>query len=404
MPRSLSAALALILMLSTGAAATDLSDSSPQVVEPAAAGTTGESSTLPRLVIIIDDIGNHLEQGRAIVDLPGKLSIAVLPHTPHGAALAERAHRQGKEVLLHAPMSSRNGASPGPGALTPKMSEAQLREALANALGTVPHIRGVNNHMGSEMTASPEPMRWLMGALKEQGLYFVDSRTHKSTVAAQMAAEAGLPHLSRQVFLDNQRDKAFIEERLDAAIARAREEGTGVAIGHPYPETAEVLREQLPAMAARGVELALVSEALTPTGNRRAGTRFEGNAPLSGASRQDNCRNTEQHGVQPQQQGIQQQTGEQTQPGKLYPPRLPVAPQQGSQWHIGGGRCQGLPALEPPCLLTPPIQHPHAAQGEDAQGAKQQYRGQLPVRHQVCESPDCQCQQQRVPADARDAG
>lgn len=262
MPRSLPAALAVALMLSAAVGATDLSDSSPLAVEPATPGTAGESSTLPRLVIIIDDIGNHLEQGRAIVDLPGKLSIAVLPHTPHGAALAERAHRQGKEVLLHAPMSSRNGASPGPGALTPNMSEAELREALARALGTVPHIRGVNNHMGSELTASPEPMRWLMGALREQGLYFVDSRTHKSTVAAQMAAEAGLPHLSRQVFLDNQRDKAFIEERLEAAIARAQADGVAVAIGHPYPETTAVLQQRLPELTGHGVKLSLVSEVL----------------------------------------------------------------------------------------------------------------------------------------------
>lgn len=262
--RSLSAALTLALLLSARAGAADLSATSPQAVEPAAAGTTGESSTLPRLVIIIDDIGNHLEQGRAIVDLPGKLSIAVLPHTPHGAALAERAHRQGKEVLLHAPMSSRNGASPGPGALTPKMSEAQLREALAMALGSVPHIRGVNNHMGSEMTASAEPMRWLMKLLRERDLYFVDSRTHKSTVAAHMAAEAGLPHLSRQVFLDNQRDKAFIEERLEAALARAQADGVAVAIGHPYPETAAVLQQRLPGIEGRGVKLSLASEVLVP--------------------------------------------------------------------------------------------------------------------------------------------
>ena len=262
--------LSLLALLMPVAASTDAAANGPPA--PCAAGlaegaatpgqTPQETAPQPRLVIIIDDIGNNLEQGRAIVELPGKLNIAVLPHTPHGASLAEHAHRRGKEVLLHAPMSARDGKPPGTGMLTPTMDEPQLRETLAAALASVPHVRGVNNHMGSEMTADAQSMRWLMTLLREQGLYFVDSRTHKSTVAARQAQAAGLPHLSRQVFLDNQREPDAILERLEAAVARAREEGLGVAIGHPYPETAAVLRDQLPFLTQHGVSLALVSEAL----------------------------------------------------------------------------------------------------------------------------------------------
>ncbi|MFU8763405.1 MAG: divergent polysaccharide deacetylase family protein [Haliea sp.] len=214
------------------------------------------------LVIIIDDLGNRLAEGEATINLPGRLSVAVLPHTAHGEHLARAAHRVGKEVLLHAPMSTLDQRHPGPGALTGELTEAEFRDTLARALADVPHVAGVNNHMGSELTGQRKQMQWLMLLLAEQGLYFVDSRTNKDTVAADVAAELGLPHLSRQVFLDNVPSREAIAEQFAVLIERARRDGLGIAIGHPYPETIAYLQEVLPTLEGQGLRLATVSEAL----------------------------------------------------------------------------------------------------------------------------------------------
>lgn len=214
------------------------------------------------LVIIIDDLGNRLKEGRQTVALPGRISVAVLPHTPHGARLAEEAHRAGKDVMLHAPMSTLDHRPLGPGALTNELSQTEFRDTLDAALASVPHVRGVNNHMGSGLTQSPEPMRWLMAELTERQLYFVDSRTHSATVAAAAAAEAGLPHLSRQVFLDNVAEPAAIAERFRAAVKQARQQGSAVVIGHPYPATIAFLQDILPRLEEQGIHLATVSEVL----------------------------------------------------------------------------------------------------------------------------------------------
>tara|TARA_R100000005_G_scaffold93265_2_gene68334 strand:+ start:7978 stop:8802 length:825 start_codon:yes stop_codon:yes gene_type:complete len=231
-----------------------LSSPSPSFVLP-----PGDPATL---VIIIDDLGNRLKEGRLTVALPGRISVAVLPHTPHGARLAEEAHRAGKDVMLHAPMSTLDHRPLGPGALTDALSETEFRDTLEAALASVPHVQGVNNHMGSGLTQRPEPMRWLMAELTARDLYFVDSRTHKATVAAAAAAEAGLPHLSRQVFLDNVADPEAIAERFLAAVNQARQRGLAVAIGHPYPETIAFLQAVLPELEAQGIRLATVSEVL----------------------------------------------------------------------------------------------------------------------------------------------
>ncbi len=216
----------------------------------------------PAVVIIIDDLGNNLSRGREAIDLPGKLNYAFLPHTPHAATLARRAHRAGKEVMLHAPMTPLRAHDPGPGALTPALPQADFLAQLERALAEVPHVRGVNNHMGSHLTQQRQPMEWLMQDLARRQLYFVDSRTSPRSVAASIALDWGVPHLSRQVFLDHDRGEAAVAERFDDLMRIAQREGFAVAIGHPYPETLALLRERLPALEREGVQLMLVSEAL----------------------------------------------------------------------------------------------------------------------------------------------
>jgi polysaccharide deacetylase 2 family uncharacterized protein YibQ len=215
-----------------------------------------------RLVLIIDDMGNRLDAGRAIVEMPGKLTIAVLPYTPHGHRLAERAHGVGKEVMLHAPMGNLAGIPLGPGGLTALQTEEEFRATLGAALDQLPHVKGINNHMGSHLTQREPQMQWVMEVLRERDLYFIDSRTSALTVAAGTAARHAVPHLSRKVFLDNERDPAAIDRAFRRLLREVESEGLAVGIGHPYPETIDYLRTALPRLACRGISLALVSEAL----------------------------------------------------------------------------------------------------------------------------------------------
>ncbi len=214
------------------------------------------------VVLIIDDLGHHVHRGLRAIELPGKVNLAILPHTPGARLLAERASAAGQEVILHAPMSNIHHKPLGPGGLTGDMSEQDFLASLTRSLNATPHVRGVSNHMGSELTGRREPMTWLMRELKRRGLYFIDSRTSNESVAASTATEFEIPNLSRQVFLDNDRNPAAIADRFEEVLALARREGLGVAIGHPHETTLVYLRETLPTLRDRGFTLALVSEVL----------------------------------------------------------------------------------------------------------------------------------------------
>ncbi len=212
------------------------------------------------LALIIDDLGDHWNYGRRAVELPGAVTYAVLPHTPYGRRLAEMANVTGREVMLHQPMQAINGKAMGPGGLSLDMTHEEFVRTLRDNLRAVPHVSGVNNHMGSLLTRHPGHMQWLMEELHEQGnLYFVDSRTSRQSVAPQLASESGLPTTQRNVFLDHDRDMAAIERQFDEAVSQARSVGSSVLIGHPYPETLAFLEQRLPDLAAEGVRLVPVS-------------------------------------------------------------------------------------------------------------------------------------------------
>ena len=83
-----------------------------------------------QLVIIIDDLGNSYSQGNAIVELDGPLTLAFLPHTPYAVSLANKAHQNNKEIMLHAPMQTAKLVPLGPGGLTLELSKAADRKSV----------------------------------------------------------------------------------------------------------------------------------------------------------------------------------------------------------------------------------------------------------------------------------
>ncbi|KZN67938.1 divergent polysaccharide deacetylase family protein [Pseudoalteromonas luteoviolacea] len=214
-----------------------------------------------QIAIVIDDIGNH-QRDLAFLSLPGQLTYAVLPHTPFSQHFAYHAAKQNKEIILHIPMQALNGKALGPGGLTLDMPKWQLQRTLGHALASLPHVKGVNNHMGSALTQYDEPMKWTMEVLKKRALYFLDSRTTPYSQAQKMANLYGVDNIARHVFLDNELQFEQLQSQLVALKAIAQEQGYAIGIAHPYPETQQFLLQALQDLAAEGFELVPLSTLL----------------------------------------------------------------------------------------------------------------------------------------------
>jgi polysaccharide deacetylase 2 family uncharacterized protein YibQ len=224
----------------------------------------GSTSHKAYLSLIIDDLGQNLPRDRRVLALPGPVTTAIMPDTPHATEFAREAHRAGKIVILHMPMDP----ATGPFAWHPELPIEELEKRLNAAFKMVPYTSGINNHMGSRMTAQPAAMAWLMADLQRRHKFFVDSRTSAQTVAAAQAQKIGLASVSRDVFLDDERTEAAILTQLQTAISLAHKQGSAVMIGHPYPQTLAVLERELPKLKAQGVEWIDIRQMISVRGNR----------------------------------------------------------------------------------------------------------------------------------------
>jgi len=217
---------------------------------------------VPSVAILIDDIGYRLDTDLAALGLAGDYSYAILPHTPHGRRFAQAAAALGRDSLLHMPMEAvRHNRLLGPGALLRGMDGTTIGDTLDAALTSLPSVIGLNNHMGSRLTADANAMRALAaGVARRPGLFFVDSRTTARTVAADAMRARGVPTLERDVFLDNVLRPGAIRRQLARLVERARRQGRALGIAHPHRATLAVLRAWRP--GADGVRLVPVSRLL----------------------------------------------------------------------------------------------------------------------------------------------
>lgn len=239
----------------------------PQTPEPASTPASAESpastpstssapdsgSAAHRLAIIIDDCGQWPIMERALIALPIPITMSVMPKERYTQVIAQEAHAAGKGVMMHLPMEPVAAMDPGPGKITTTMTDADIVAQVKDDIARVPLARGVNNHEGSKASADPRVMKDVVSVLAPEGLFFIDSRTIASSVAAQVAADAGMRTASRDIFLDNKDDVESVKTMLRQAATVAMQTGSAIAIGHPRKATLEAIRALIPDLQAQGI-------------------------------------------------------------------------------------------------------------------------------------------------------
>jgi uncharacterized protein len=221
----------------------------------------------PKVAIIIDDMGydRHMADGFCALDAP--LTFSVLPFAPFRDPIVQKARRKGFALMLHLPMEPVEypDVDPGPGALLAAMAPDRLIAELKKNLDAMPYAIGVNNHMGSRLTAQADQMNQIFTVLKRRRLFFIDSRTTMVSTARQAARLLQVPFSHRDVFLDHVQTPDFVRGQIRELIRVAAAHGEAVGIGHPHAVTLDILKEMLPALKSK-VRLVTAAEVVHPVG------------------------------------------------------------------------------------------------------------------------------------------
>lgn len=215
-----------------------------------------------QLCFVFDDGGQNLEQLKKFLDLPFPVTVAVLPQITYSVEAANMVRKSGNEVILHQPMQSVNAdINPGPGAITPDMSDDQVLAQLFVNITQIGPVAGMNNHEGSGITADAEKMEVILKLASDEGLYFLDSRTNVETKVPYVAKELGYSYFERNIFLDNEKTRANALAELKKGLALANKNGSVIMIGHIWSADflPQLLAEAYPELKAQGYTFSVVS-------------------------------------------------------------------------------------------------------------------------------------------------
>ncbi|MEE4311093.1 MAG: divergent polysaccharide deacetylase family protein [candidate division KSB1 bacterium] len=224
------------------------------------------SLTEGKFAIIIDDIGyGGGEHVNRLLSSPYNFTIAILPGAPGSQKYYQEAKKYKKETLIHMPMEAiKEKVDYTDYTIFANMRDADIRERINRAIKAFPGSSGMNNHMGSRVTADREIMSIILDELKKNDRFFIDSRTTDKSVAYQMAKDMGVSALENNLFIEKSRndDAAYLRDKLEVLKKVSKSKGYAVAIGHPYVNTVDILLREIPKLQDQGYILVPVSELL----------------------------------------------------------------------------------------------------------------------------------------------
>ena len=221
------------------------------------------ASQPPRIALIIDDIGFSLRRAERFLHAGIPITFSILPRVCWSAESARALHACGHEIMLHQPMEPFDTrVDPGPGAIFVEDRPERVHEVVAENIAALPHVVGVNNHMGSRYTQLPRKMDQALNVIRSNQLFFVDSLTTGRSTAFARARQMGLGAMRRDLFLDTQHSAIDVLGQMNRLAQIALKNGRAIGIGHPRPQTVEGILRFLDTPESRTVEFVHISSML----------------------------------------------------------------------------------------------------------------------------------------------
>ena len=199
---------------------------SPQALAPGRA----------KIAVIVAGLGGAPGRDKQIIaDLPGEVTVALLPHAKALSQLARLARRRGHEFLLHLPMEPWGypKINPGPHTLLADGDEKANRTRLLRLLGRTVGYAGVMTHAGQKLLQKGEALSPVLHELNRRGLMAVDAGLVANSLLQPLALVVGLPALRADVQITADMDGPTARSALKQAEELAAAQGRALVVVYP---------------------------------------------------------------------------------------------------------------------------------------------------------------------------
>ncbi len=220
---------------------------------------------MPKIAFIIDDVGEYDIGALELKKLNIPITASIMPDALRAHEEAEWIREYQLKAMIHLPMQPKNsnGRIYNPQrVITLNSSESEIRHIIRKAKTIIPNAEGINNHEGSLVTTNRETMARVLKVIKEEGLFFVDSRTINTTVAYDMARGLKIKTARKDEFLDHIQTYSASLAQIRKLVEIALQKGKAIGIGHPRQTTLQAIEDSIKYINSKGIKIVYVSELL----------------------------------------------------------------------------------------------------------------------------------------------
>ena len=222
----------------------------------------GKKSDNPRVAVIVSGLGlSRAATDASINNLPPEISLAIDSYARGVGYWTERAREVGHEVLLTLPLESATFPfeDPGPGTLrvlnAPEENVNQMEWVMSRTSG----FFGLMGVAGSKFTTNSEQMSFMLKAIKDRGIMFVDGGYTPASLAPRIAFKEKVTWAAVEIDLDRKLEGAEIDLKLAEFEKLATSRSLAIARISNSPVSLARLSAWIKTLPDKGIDLVPVS-------------------------------------------------------------------------------------------------------------------------------------------------
>jgi polysaccharide deacetylase 2 family uncharacterized protein YibQ len=237
------------------------SKSNPQVTLTVTSSDRYFSGTA-RMAFVIENLEDTSYQLAVnVLSIPEPLSVSVIPGSKKAALIAQLADQHQKEVIVRLPFESQ-GKIPDqfePAAIMVHYSKDAITAIVSGAVKDIPNFTGFANAWGSRACEDSRVMNIVLADVRKQHGYFIETRTTKNSVVAQVASALDCPFSEVNARIEKKTAPDIFAE-LKRLGATAQAGATCVASVGASKQLCDALTAARPWFRQNGIRLVFVSE------------------------------------------------------------------------------------------------------------------------------------------------